>query len=108
MSGLTRNMGPNMVKAAMDLNLTSNLFYLISLIETLLREILNLKLEVRSNMATRDMKGLIRGVGVTNIHRFMSMFIMKNFYWVMFDNFFFQSKSNLKISILYFMFLLCL
>ena len=92
----------------MDLNQTSNLCYLFSLMKTFLREILNLKLEVRSNMATWDLKWLIRGVGVTNIRRFMSMFIMKNFYWVMFDNLFFQSKSNLKISILYFIFLLFL
>ncbi len=79
-STMSRNMGPNMVKAAMDLNLTSNLCYLFRLMKTLLREVQNLKLEDRSNMATRDMKLLIRGVEVTNICRFMSMFIMKNFY----------------------------
>ena len=86
---VTKNMGLNMVRAAMDLNLASNLKYLFSLMKTLLREVLNLKLEVRSNMVTSDMKWLRRGVGVTNIVRFMSMFIMIKIYWARFDNFFF-------------------
>ncbi len=63
MSMVTRDMVLNMVKAAMDMNLASNLKYLFSLMKTLLREVLNLKLEVRSNMVTRDMKRLKRGVG---------------------------------------------
>ncbi len=62
MSMVTRNMGLNMVKAVMDLNLASNLKYLFSLIKTLLREVLNLKLEVRSDMVTSDMKWLRIGV----------------------------------------------
>ncbi len=57
--------------------------------KTLLKEVLNLKLEVRSNMVTRVMKRLKRGVGVTNIVGFMSLFIMKKIYWARFDNFFF-------------------
>ncbi len=59
-------------------------------------------------MVTRDMKWLKRDVGVTNIVRFMSMFIMIRIYWARFDNFFFYSKGNLKFNILYFMFLMCL
>ena len=89
MSKVTRDMGLNMVKAAMDLNLASNLKYLFSLMKTLLREVLNLKLEVRSNMVTRDMKRLKRGVGVTNIVGFMSMFIMNKISWARFDTFYF-------------------
>ncbi len=89
MSMVTRNMGLNMVRAAMDLNLASNLKYLFSLMKTLLREVLNLKLEVRSNMVTRDMKRLKRGVGVTNIVGFMSMFIMNKISWARFDTFYF-------------------
>ncbi len=108
MSMVTRNMGLNMVKAVMDLNLASNLKYLFSLIKTLLREVLNLKLEVRSNMVTSDIKWLRRGVGVTNIVRFMSMFFMNKIYWARFHNSFFQIKGNLKFNILYVMFLLCL
>ena len=105
---VTRNMGLNMVKAVMDLNLASNLKYQFSLMKTLFRKILNLKLEVRSNMVTSDMKWLKRGVGVTNIVRFMSMFIMNKIYWARFDNFFFQIKGNLKFNILNVFFLLCL
>ncbi len=86
---VTRDMGLNMVKAAMDLNLASNLKYLFSLMKTLLREVLKLKLEVRSNMVTNDMKRFKRSVGVTNLVGFMSIVIMNKIYWARFDNFFF-------------------
>ncbi len=86
---VTRDMVLNMVKAAMYMNLASNLKYLFSLMKTLLREVVNLKLEVRSNMVTRDMKRLKRGVGVTTIVGFMSMFIMNKIFWARFDTFFF-------------------
>ncbi len=105
---VTRNMGLNMVRAAMDLNLASNLKYLFSLMKTLLREVLNLKLEVRSNMVTKGMKRLKRGVRVTNIVGFMSMFIMNKIYRARFDNFFFWSKDYFKFNFLYFMFFPCL
>ena len=80
MSMVTRDMGLNAVKCAMDLNLASNLKWLFSLMKTLLREVLNLKLEVRSNMVTKGMKRLKRGVRVTNIVGFMSMCIMNKIY----------------------------
>ncbi len=80
MSMVTRDMGLNAVKCAMDLNLASNLKWLFSLMKTLLREVLNLKLEVRSNVMARDMKWLKRGLGVTNIVRFMPMCIMNKIY----------------------------
>ncbi len=54
-----------------------------------IRKVLNLELMVRLTMVTRFMKWLNRGVGVTNLGRFMSMFIMNRGYWARFSNCFF-------------------
>ncbi len=89
MSRLTRCMGTILVKAAMGLNLATNLKYLFTQIETLVREVLKLEFVVRPTMVARDIKWLNRGVGVTNIVMFMSMFIMNKSFWAMFNNFFF-------------------
>ncbi len=62
MSKLTRYMGTIMVKAAMDLNLATNLKYLFRQMETLVREVLNLEFVVRPTMVARDMKWLNRGM----------------------------------------------
>ncbi len=86
---VTRDMGPNMVKAAMDSNLTTNLKYLFMLIKTLFREVLNLIFAFKLTMVARNMKWLNRGVGVTNISRFMPMFIMNRGYRARFSNCFF-------------------
>ena len=76
MSILSKDMGPNMVKATMDLSLTTNLKHLFFLVKTLHKKILNLELVVRLNMVAKDMKWLNRHVGVTMIGRFMPMFTM--------------------------------
>ncbi len=89
MSRLTRCMGTNMVKAAMDLNQATKLKYLFRRIETLVREVLNLEFLIRPTMVATDMKWLNRGVGVTNIVMFMFMFIMNRSFWARFNNFFF-------------------
>ncbi len=89
MTRLTRYMGIIMVKAAMDLNLATNLKYLFRQMETLVREVLNLEFVVRPTMVARDMKWLNRGLGVTNIVMFMSMFIMNRSFRARFNNSFF-------------------
>ncbi len=89
MSRLTRYMGTSMVKAAMDLNLATNLKYLFRQMETLAREVLNLEFVVRPTMVAKDMKWLNRGLGVTNIVMFMSMFILNRCFWARFNNSFF-------------------
>ncbi len=61
MSQLNRNMGPYVVKATMDLSLASNLKYLFSQMKTLLWEVLNFTLMVRSTMVNKDMRWLNRG-----------------------------------------------
>ncbi len=73
-----------------------------------IRKVLNLELIVRLTMVTRVMKWLYRGVGVTNIGRFMPMFIMNRGYSARFSICFFWSKGNLKINILCVMSPLCL
>ncbi len=73
-------MGPNMVKAALDLNLATSLKYRFRPMKTLIREVLNLYLVVRLSMVARDMKWLKRGMGETNKGRFMPMFFMKKNY----------------------------
>ncbi len=88
MSRLTRGMDSNMVRPGVSLNQSTNLKYLFRQMETLFREVLNLKLEVRLTIVARDMKWLNRGVGVFNIGRLMSMFIMNKRYWARFNNFF--------------------
>ncbi len=89
MSRLTRGMDSNMVRPAVGFNLSTNLKYLFRQMETLFREVPNLKLEVRLPIEARDMKWLNRGVEVTNIGGLMSMFIMNRRYWARFINFFF-------------------
>ena len=76
MSRLTRGMDSNMVRPGVGLNLSTNLKYLFRQMDTLFKEVLNIKLEVRLTIVARDMKWLNRGVGVFNIGRLMSMFIM--------------------------------
>ncbi len=73
---LNRDMGPNMMKATMDLSLTTNLNYLFCLMKTLPKNIPNLELVVRLNMVAKGMKWLNRHVGVTTKGRFMAMFTM--------------------------------
>ncbi len=87
-----------MVKGVMDFNLTFHLKYLFRLMETLFREVLNLELVFRLAIRDRNMKGHIRCIGVTNIGRNMTMFIMNRNYWDRFNNFFFQRKGNLKFD----------
>ncbi len=77
---LSIEMDLNMIKAVKDLNLTSNLQYLLKLMETLFRKALNLELVFRLGMAAGNMKWLIRCLVVTNIGRFMTMFIMSRDY----------------------------
>ena len=89
MSKLTRNMDSNMMKAVMNLNLSNTFKYLFRLMNIFIRKVLNLELMVRLTMVTRVMKWLNRGVGVTNIGRFMPMFIMNRGYWARFSNCFF-------------------
>ncbi len=71
---LNRDMGPNMMKATMDL--TTNLKYLFGPMKTLPKNILTLELVVRLNMVAKGMKWLNRHVGVTTKGRFMAMFTM--------------------------------
>ncbi len=108
MSKLSKDMDSNMVKAAMNLNLTNYFKYLFRLMKIFTREALNLVLMVRLTMVTRVRKWLNRGVGGTNIGRFMPMFMMNRGYWARFSNCFFYSKGNLKNNILCVMFPLCL
>ncbi len=89
MSKLTRNMDSNMMKAVMNLNLSNTFKYLFRLMNIFIRKVLNLELMARLTMETRVMKWLNRGVGVTNIGRFMSMSIMNRAYWARFSNCFF-------------------
>ncbi len=88
MSRPTRGMDPNMERPGVGLNQSTNLKYLFRQMETLFREVLNLKLEVRLTIVARDMKWLNRGVEVFNIGRLMSMFIINRRYWARFNNFF--------------------
>ena len=62
MSRLPRIMDTNMVKAAIDLNLATNLKYLLRQMKTLPREILNFEFLIRPAMVARGMKWLNRGV----------------------------------------------
>ncbi len=89
MPKLTRDMDSNMVKAVMNLNLTNSFKYLFRLMNIFIRKVLNLELMVRLTMVTRVMKWLNRGGGVTNMGRFMPMFIMHRDYWARFSNCFF-------------------
>ena len=76
MPRLTRDRGPNMGKAAMDLNLNTHLQQLFRPMKTLLRKVLNIHLVIRPSMVAMDMNWLNIGFGVTNMGSFMSMFIM--------------------------------
>ncbi len=75
-SMVSRDVGSNKLKTVMDLNLTTKLKYLFMLMETLCRKVLNFKLVCRQTMVANYMKWLNKGVGMTNIGRFMTMFIM--------------------------------
>ena len=97
---LTRDIGLNMVKAAMDLTLAINLKQLLRPMKTFIMEVLNLKLVVRPSMVKMDMKWPNGDMGVTNMGRFIFMLIKNRSYQVRFNKSFFLSKNNHNFNIL--------